>query len=174
MDTAIGQFVSFTVDDDTIHRFQNFFIGETVTYNNNDYIFLPFGFSGVTVNRTGDGVEATLLLPNLINTTNSGTNLSVNWAVDAMDFYDDDGIRKTPWVAHVQVMVLEPDDKTSFQATNPLYEYYGAVSGGSWDETSLSLSLGTIIDAVGTDVPMRRLTQKTVGSLPVTSGVRLQ
>ena len=174
MEAAFGNFLTLKAGDDVRHRFQNFFIGETVTYSSNDYTFLPFGFSGVTVNRSGDGVEASLVVPNLISTTNSKTNLSVNWAVDAMEFYDSNGIRKSPWIAHVLVMLLDPDDKTSFSATNPLYEYYGAVSGGSWDESSLNLSLGTVLDAVGSDVPMRRLTQKLVGSLPVSSGVRLQ
>ena len=29
-----------------------------------NYTFVPFGFSGVTVNRTGDGLEATVVFPN--------------------------------------------------------------------------------------------------------------
>ena len=174
MEAAFGNFLIFTSGDGVNHRFQNFYIGETVTYNNNDHTFLPFGFSGVTVNRTGDGIEASLVVPNLINTTNSGANLSVNWAVEAMDFYDANGLRKSPWIAHVQVLLLDPDDKTSFASTNPLYEYYGAVAGGSWDNSSLSMTLSTVLDAVGSDVPMRRLTRELVGSLPSSSGVRLQ
>ena len=45
-------------------RFQNFFLGEQMEYDGASYQFVPFGFSGVTVNRTGDGLEATLVFPN--------------------------------------------------------------------------------------------------------------
>ena len=34
--------------------------------------------------------------------------------------------------------------------------------------------LDTVLDAVGTDVPMRRLTQQLVGAIPVSSNVRLR
>ena len=61
---AVGNFVKFTSGDTTLFRFQNFFIGETITNESEPYDFVPFGFSGVTVNKTGDGTEASLLLPN--------------------------------------------------------------------------------------------------------------
>ena len=63
--------------------------------------FVPFGFSGVTVNRTGDGLDASVVFPNneltrswgvkaiensyrmmvqvlIIENTNPGTDLTVN------------------------------------------------------------------------------------------------
>ena len=58
-------------------RFQNFFLGEQMEYDGASYQFVPFGFSGVTVNRTGDGLEATLVFPN-----NDATRA---WAVSAID-----------------------------------------------------------------------------------------
>ena len=42
------------------------------------------------------------------------------------------------------------------------------------DETSLSLTLNTVLDAVKTNVPMRRLSTQLVGDLPTTTNVRLQ
>tara|TARA_Y100001934_G_C11970293_1_gene593713 strand:+ start:96 stop:596 length:501 start_codon:yes stop_codon:yes gene_type:complete len=166
MEAAFGNFLTLKAGDDVRHRFQNFFIGETVTYSSNNFPFLPFGFSGITLNRSGDGTEASLVLP--VN------DISKSWSIDAMEFYDENGRRKAPWIAHVQVLLLDPDDKTSFAATNPLYQYYGQIAGGSWDEVSLNLTLSTVIDAIGSDVPMRRLTQSLVGSLPTTSGVSLR
>ncbi len=46
--------------------------------------------------------------------------------------------------------------------------------GGQWNEISVTLSVGTILDSVGSDVPQRRLTKSLVGDLPTSSGVRLQ
>mgnify|MGYP003135950289 CR=1 FL=1 len=145
------------------HRFQNFFIAKDLSYDNATYGFLPFAFSGITINRSGDGVEANLVLPN--------NDLSRNWAVDAMTLYDANGLKEDPWLAHVLVVALDVDSEA---VDYVLYEHWGQFSGGSWDETSLELNLSTVLDAVGGDVPMRRLTQDLVGHLPVQSGLRLQ
>ena len=154
MELAVGNFLSFTAGTAVQQRFQNFFIGETTAHQSVSYLFAPFGFSGVTINRTGDNTEATLVFPN--------NNLTRAWAVEAIE---------DKWLAHVQVMLLNPDDKTDFTL---MHQYYGQVSSGRWGETTLDLTLSTVLDAVGSDVPVRRLTQKLIGSIPVTSNVRLQ
>lgn len=154
MDLAVGNFVTFRTGSNVRHRFQNFFINETVQYQGSSFLFLPFGFSGVTVNRTGDGTEASLAFPN--------NQLSRAWAVEAID---------QRWLTHVQVMILDPDDHTSF---NQLHQYFGKAASGDWDETMVTLKLSTVVDAVGGDTPMRRLTKRLIGAIPVTSGVRLQ
>lgn len=154
MELAIGNFVTFTDNGVVRQRFQNFFISETVTYDSNQYGFLPFGFSGVTINKTGDNTDASLLLPN--------NTLSRNWAVEALN---------NRWLAHVLVMLLDPDDRTSFTL---MHQYYGLVSSGNWKEAELNLTLNTVLDAVGAEVPQRRLTQKLIGNIPTSSGVRLQ
>jgi len=154
MELAIGNFLTFTDNGVVRQRFQNFFISETITYENNQYGFLPFGFSGVTVNRTGDNTDASLILPN--------NTLSRNWAVEALD---------RRWLTHVLVMLLDPDDRTSFTL---LHQYFALVASGSWKEVELNLTLNTVLDAVGAEVPQRRLTQRLIGNIPATSGVRLQ
>ena len=154
MELAVGNFMTFSLGAVTLHRFQNFFIGETIAYSGNSFGFLPFGFSGVTVNRTGDNTEASLVLPN--------NSLSRNWAVEAIN---------NRWVTTIDVMLLDPDDRTKFTR---LHQYVGQVAGGKWDETGLQVTLSTVLDAVGSDVPMRRLTQRLIGAIPVTSAIRLQ
>jgi hypothetical protein len=154
MDLAVGNFLTFTAGPDVRQRFQNFFINETIAYNSASYIFAPFGFSGVSINRTGDNTEASLVFPN--------NRLSRAWAVEAIE---------RQWLARVQVMLLDPADRTSFEQ---LHQYYGKVASGDWDEAVVTMTLSTVLDAVGTDVPGRRLTQRLIGAIPVTSGVRLQ
>jgi phage-related protein len=155
MDLALGNYLDFsTPSGGKVYHFQNFYINKTATYNGNVYSFLPFGFSGVTVNRAGDNVEATLVFPN--------NEISRAWGLNAV---------QDLWVATVLVMILDPDN-----ANNPslMHRYVGQVSNGNWDETSLQLRLDTVLDAVGTDVPMRRLTQQLVGAIPVSNNVRLR
>jgi phage-related protein len=155
MDLALGNYLDFsTPSGGKVYHFQNFYINKTATYNGNVYSFLPFGFSGVTVNRAGDNVEATLVFPN--------NEISRAWGLNAV---------QDLWIATVLVMILDPDN-----ANNPslMHRYVGQVSNGNWDETSLQLRLDTVLDAVGTDVPMRRLTQQLVGAIPVSNNVRLR
>ena len=155
MELAIGNFLEFKESTTIVHRFQNFFIGQDITTSGDTYQFLPFGFSGVTVNTTGDGTDASLLF--------AQNAISRSWADTAV---------ANKWIAHVSVMILDPDDSTS--TSSKLCEYWGQISGGSWDETSLSLTLNTVLDAVKTNVPMRRLSTQLVGDLPTTTNVRLQ
>lgn len=154
MDLAIGNFMTLSQAGNIRQRFQNFFIAQTITYESNQYGFLPFGFSGVTVNRSGDNTDASLVLPN--------NALSRNWAVEALN---------NRWLAQLDVCILDPDNSGSF---NRLHRYTGMIAGGAWREVELTLTLNTVLDAVGSDVPQRRLTQKLIGNIPATSGVRLQ
>ena len=66
---AFGHALQIVIDGDRDFRFQNFFIGKKMMHTgadgtNADFQFVPFGFSGVTVNRTGDGLDASLVFPN--------------------------------------------------------------------------------------------------------------
>jgi phage-related protein len=154
MELTVGNFMYFSSGGVVQYRFQNFFIQQSVTYAGAAYTFAPFGFSGVTINRSGDNTEATLMFPN--------NELSRNWTVEAVE---------QQWLANVQVMLLDPADSSQF---NRLHQYWGRVSNAKWDDSSVSLTLSTILDAVGGDIPARRLTQKLIGAIPVTSNLRLQ
>ena len=170
---AFGHVLRMNAGAETEHfRFQNFFIGKRIQHASpaqrkrnpasppkSGYRFVPFGFSGVTVNRTGDGLEATLVFPN--------NEISRSWAVDAIN---------ESWVIEVDVLIIEdPDPDTGLEATNTIvHTYTGQATGGQWDNTSLNLELSSVLDAVGTDIPRRSLNKRTVGNLPISNNVRLQ
>ena len=136
-------------------KFQNFFINKEMTFDGNQYTFVPFGFSGVTVNRTGDGLEATLVFPN--------NDLTRSWAVTSIQEH---------YVMEVDVLIVDSDSETGPHTR--VHGYIGQVVGGNWDNVSLNLQLSSVLDAVGTDVPRRSLTRKLVGNLPTSNNVRLQ
>ena len=160
---SVGNFVKFTSGDSTRYCFQNFFIGKTITNEvggvEDAYHFVPFGFSGVTINKTGDGTDASLLLPNI--TDNVGV-LTRSFSQDAL---------AAGWIAYVRVLIVNPDTET---VISTLSQYYGRITAGTWDNASISLNLSSVLDAVGSDIPQRKITQGLVGNLPTTSGVRLQ
>lgn len=152
---AIGHFLVLVSSAGAHHRFQNFFVNKSASYGpHSDYAFLPFGFSGVTVNRQGDNVDAELVFPN--------NELSRSWAVDAIQ----DG-----WLARVRTMRI--DDIEDAGSSTLLVPYVGKVTAGSWDNTALTLNLNTVLDAVRSNIPHRVLDQNQCGPLPVTSNVRL-
>lgn len=150
MEFALGNFLTLTSKAGIQNRWQNFFINESI----DGYTFVPFGFSGITINRQGDNVDATLVFPN--------NELSRRWSIEAL---------RDGWLAQVQVMLLNPEDRSQREQ---LHTYTGVIAGGGWDETALNLRLNTVLDAVGAEIPKRRLRQRLVGQLPMTSNVRLR
>ena len=158
---AFGHALRIRPKRSVLYRFQNFFLTQnmrlkgTTDPGTRTYTFIPFGFSGVTVNRTGDGLEASLVLPN--------NKITRKWAIDAIEEY---------WIMEVDVLIVDSDDRKGSHQI--VHTYTGQVTSGQWDNVSLNLQLSTILDAVGTDIPRRSLTRNLVGNLPITNSVRLQ
>lgn len=151
MELAFGHYLTFTSSDgEVVARFQNFNIKEEV----GEYGFAPFGFSGMTVNFKGDNVDATLVFPN--------DPLTRAWATTAVN---------NSWLAEVEVRLLDPNDRTKSEV---MHTYVGQVSEGGWDETTINLTVNTVLDAVRGMVPARRLTKVLVGNIPTSSRVSLQ
>jgi len=147
-ETALGGFL-----------FQNYWVGEDAPFFNvetgvpNYFGFLPFAFSGVTVTKTGDNQPAALAFPNNV--------LSRDFATVAVS---------ERYIANVRTVLINPDNKEDYTLIN---RYIGQIITGKWDSTTLTLELASVLDAVGTDVPRKRLTQQLVGHLPLTSRVRV-
>lgn len=151
---ALGQAFKFKSGGDG-YRFQNFNVGGNVKIDKKKHSFLPFGFSGVTVARNGDNVDASIVLPN--------NALAQSFALQALE---------QEWICKVFVGSFDPGSPNEFKKL--LYEYEGVVSAGGWDDTSMKLILNSVLDAVTGDVPWRVLEQDNIGPLPITANIRLQ
>jgi len=147
MEIALGHFLTLSSRNSIQElKFQNFYVGEEVEGRT----FMPFGFSGTTTNRQADNLDATLVFPN--------NELSRSWASQALE---------EGWLAEVQVYAMDGSPRTL------LYDYFGQVSSGGWDEVALSLKLSTVLDAVGSNVPIRLMYRDLVGKLPTSSNLGL-
>ena len=149
VEIAIGNFLDLNVGGSRVYRWQNFWIKETVS----GYSFVPYGFSGLTSNRQGDNIDATLVFPN--------NELSRQWALTAT---------KEQWVARVKVIMFNPENRSE---QTVLHTYIGQITSAGWGETAVNVRLNSIIDAVGGDIPARRLTQRLVGAIPTSSNIQL-
>ena len=136
-------------------RFQNFNVGNSVKLDGSKYSFLPFGFSGITVSRTGDNVDASIVVPN--------TPLCQDFAVQALE---------EEWMVEAAVGSFDPEEPGKFD--NILYRYEGICSSGGLDDTSITLVLNSVLDAVSGEIPHRVMTLDNVGPLPITANVGLQ
>ena len=158
---AFGQYLTLRTPQETGgYRFQNYWVNEDAPFFNvvtgvpSQFGFMPFAFSGTTFTKSGDNQPATLAFPN--------NALSRGWAETAVT---------DKWLANVRTILVDPTNKENYTLLNV---YIGQIVTASWDETALQLQLASVFDAVGADVPRKRLTKQLVGNLPLTSNVRVQ
>ena len=150
---AMGQ--AFKFQGRGAYAFQNFNVGGPVRINNKNHQFMPFGFSGITVTKNGDNVDASIVVPN--------SALAQAFALQAFE---------EQWVVKVTVGSFDVSQPKSFE--NVLYEYLGVVAAGGWNDTAIRMTLNSILDAVTGDVPHRVFDEKNVGQLPITANINLQ
>ena len=167
---ALGHFVRFSDDEDTIKlSLQNFFIGQNITHNSVPYLFSPFGFSGTSINRQGDLEPAVLVFPN--NPIARGYLSNALRGQSYQGAPQEDRQYRLPWVARVEVCLVNFETK---QVASTLFTYAGQATAGGWNDTTLEIELSTVIDAAQSDVPVRTLVKRQVGSLPTTSTLSLR
>ena len=141
------------------YKFQNYWVGEDAPFFTLDtnrrveFGFLPFAFSGVTITKSGDNQPASLSFPN--------NELSRSFATIAV---------QDEYLANVRTVLIDPNDKEGYTLIN---QYIGQIVSAKWDSSALTLELASVFDAVGADVPRKRLTRQLVGHLPLTSSVRV-
>ena len=130
-------------------HFQNYALGQNVGV----YGFLPFAFSGAISSLQGDNLDATLRFGN--------AEITRNFVVEALD---------NAYVAKITTVLWNPN---TYGVQKIIYEYFGACSSGGWDESTIQISLGSVLDAVQANVPGRRLYRKQVGNIPFTAQVNV-
>ena len=149
---AIGQYLALT--GTSTQYFQNYWVNQNVTWQGKTYGFLPFAFSGATTTKSGDNQPASLGFPN--------NALARGWAETAI---------RERWLARCYVMLIDPTN-----SNNPtvLVNYVAQIVAGSWSDTGIEIRMASVLDAVGADVPRKKLTKQLVGNIPITANVRIQ
>ena len=116
------------------------------------YYYLPFLYQGAAKNRSGDNLEAALVLAN--------NKVAMNKAREAV-------VGKYT----IQVDVCKVDPKTlAWQRT--LTTEIWLASSMSYDPTTIEVLLSSGIDAVGSNAPNRILTTYLCGRLPTSGAIR--
>ena len=134
-------------------RYHNSMPGTTLGYRGTNYSYLSFVYQGAAKNRTGDNLEAQLIVS--VNEISSGI------AVQAV---------QERWHVRVYTAVLNQNGGVSRVLT--IEEWMAASL--SYDSEAMEVVLSSGIDAVGANAPTRVLTRDIVGSLPTTANIQAQ
>ena len=147
-------------------RFQNADPVNTISFDdgpfgNGDYKYLSFLYSGATQTKSGDNLEATLLLANTSTLRDGSTapnKLSMNYAHEAVD---------KGWSVYVHLCKMN----TAFTTVEDVLSTDSwTVTSMGYDATNIELMLSTGVDAVGGNNG-RFLTSSLVGHLPITGNI---
>jgi len=146
---ALTAFVTVTQKNGTVeHEFQN---GKHGGIGNYDY--LSFIYQGAAMNRTGDNLEASLILGN--------TSVSMGFVHQFVEerYY-------------VEVETHLMDENFNKKQTIPLTKEYWLASGMRYDPESIELLLSSPVDAVGANVPQKTLSTEQCKQLPLTGTIQ--
>ena len=142
---ALTAFATVKQKDGTVeHQFQNGNHGGI-----GEYDYLSFIYQGAAMNRSGDNLEASIILAN--------NPLSMSYVKDfvANKYY-------------VQVETFLMNDNFTAQQGNKLTGEYWLAAGMRYDSESIELLLSSAIDAVGANAPQQTLTKGRCSHLPLT------
>jgi len=131
-------------------NYQNGKVGSSVS----GYQYLSFIYQGATKSRSGDNLQAALVLANNTLAMNIANQLVTGFA----------NVTVENWL-------MNPSTYQRLRQS-PLTPETWLVSSLSYDPETIELVLSSSLDAIGTQAPTRVLTRKLVGALPTTGSVR--
>ena len=149
--TALTTFIEITDSAGRVKgRYQN--SGGTIRYLNANYSYLSFFYQGAAKSRTGDNLEAALVMSN--NALSSGI------AVQAVN---------GRYRVRCDTCLMNP---STFAFVRRLTREFWVASSMSYDDTVVEIILSSSIDAVGANAPTRTLTAEVAGPLPLTGAIQ--
>lgn len=161
MDLAIGHYVRFKLRGGSYipaRSYQNFFIGETRTFQSASYEYGPFAISGSGGTRGGDQGQSALVMP--------ANDISTNLLAEAV---------LSNWLLEVNTVYITADELTAFaEAALLSREIWSCSSAALNPADQQQLTLSAPLDAVKAQVPKRVLSSKLVGSIPPTGAIYSQ
>ena len=134
-------------------RYNNVTPGRSLSYDRLSFDYLSFIYQGATKNRTGDNLEAQIVLSvNEISTGISRNAVNNRWHVRVYS--------ATMTASGTVAKVLTVENWIAASMT--------------YDNQTLEIVLSSGIDAVGANAPTRVMTRKLVGNLPITANIQTQ
>jgi len=137
------------------HRYQNYFVNETVKWpasNGKNYDFVPFQVQGTVSSIGGDNTSVQVLFPNVpvaIRLVQQGQGNRLSRLT-----------LTTAWLNATNALVRSYEER-----------YVGI--GASFSETTIELRFRSAMDSVGSKFPSRSLSRANAGLLPLNANLQL-
>jgi len=150
----ICNFFRLTTTAGRVHRFQNYFIAESKTFNGEAYSFSPFQADGALASLNGDNQQLRVLFPS--------QEVSIRLVEEG------DGNR-------LSVLALTTLWTNATGALNgaQFTDYFIGV-GATFNEDTIELRFRSSMDSVGAGFPARTLSVDSVGILPLDASLSLR
>ena len=132
-------------------NYQNFSPGEVITHKSINYSYLGFIYQGAVKNRTGDNLEAGLVLSN--------NKISMDIAVK--------NVKRKKQVKVSSCLMNRENAKVQKELANEVW----VAASLTYNPEQIEVILSSAIDAVGTNAPLRVLMSKDVGKLPTSAQI---
>jgi hypothetical protein len=122
-----------------------------------EYKYLSFLYQGAAMNRSGDNLEASLILAN--------SPLSIAYAKQFVE---------NKYYVKIETFLMTADFNKDTSAENggKITGEYWLVAGMRYDPESVELVLSSAIDAVGANAPQQTLTMERCAHLPLTGQIQ--
>lgn len=122
-----------------------------------DFKYLSFIYQGAAMNRSGDNLEANLILAN--------TPLSMSYVKEIVE-------KKYYIYVETYLMTNDFNKDTAAKNNGRLTAEYWLAAGMSYDVSSIELTLSSAIDAVAANAPQQTLTKARCAYLPLTGSLQ--
>lgn len=142
-------------------RFQNANVDGDITYRGDNYKFLSFLYQGATRTRTGDNIEAGLVV--------STNQISMDYAYDIVMIDFNSSQHHIKRQIKVMTCLLNPE----FNAVKKVLTTESWIGASmNYDAETVEITLASAIDSVFAGMPNMYLNEKNVGKLPTTARVQ--
>ena len=149
----ICNFFRLTTAKGVVHRYQNYFIGETKAFQGQNYAFSPFQADGALASLNGENQQLRVLFP------------SQELVIRLVE--DGDGNRLSVLALATAWLTAGGDISTS-------YTDFFVGTGATFNDDTVELRFRSSMDSVGAAFPARTFTSDNVGILPLNSELYLR
>lgn len=137
-------------------KYQNFFVGESRTYQSISYQFAPFAVVGISSSRNGDVGEGSLVsVPNEITVSLFSEAILSRWIID------------------IKTIAISMNEFQQFTESSTIASEVWACIGGSNENDRITITLSSPINAAMKEIPGRVLTRSMVGAIPPTGQIAI-
>jgi phage-related protein len=149
----ICNFFRLTTAKGALHRYQNYFIGETKVFQGQSYAFSPFQADGALASLNGDNQQLRVLFP------------SQELVIRLVE--DGDGNR-------LSVLALTTAWLNAAGDISTFYPDFFIGTGATFNDDTVELRFRSSMDSVGAAFPARTFTSNNVGILPLNAELYLR